>query len=325
MGKAEFPAPNQSGMLSTDGDLLFSGQPDGRLVAYDADSLKELWSFSLGTPITAPPMTYSVGGKQYIAVVAGGANGPARRRPLPAVRHRGGVRPLTPDGGAVRLPRLDPAGAFESESLVVVSDPPATGCEQSFSHSKAFSKIEGISHGTRDTGTEDDRTKEGVGFPAGAHQPARPLCAWPDRPPRLPGWRAKVRRRRRDRDRALRDAQAELCLGGASADRRQADQGRDRDRAVPEGQRQHQGLPGAARQCDRQAAGGAGDPREPRPQPVYRGCGAAAGGRQLHRVRARWAHLAGRLSGRRGEGPRAVSRRSTPPRCARISSPRRNG
>jgi alcohol dehydrogenase (cytochrome c) len=62
-------------MLSTDGDLLFSGQPDGRLVAYDADSLREVWSFSLGTPITAPPMTYSVGGKQYIAVVAGGANG----------------------------------------------------------------------------------------------------------------------------------------------------------------------------------------------------------------------------------------------------------
>ena len=60
-------------MLSTDGDLLFTGHPDGRLVAYDADTLKEVWSFSLGTPITAPPMTYSVGGKQYIAVVAGGA------------------------------------------------------------------------------------------------------------------------------------------------------------------------------------------------------------------------------------------------------------
>ncbi len=75
VSKAEFQAPNESGMLSTDGDLLFSGQPDGRLVAYDADSLKELWSFSLGTPITAPPMTYSVGGKQYVAVVAGGATG----------------------------------------------------------------------------------------------------------------------------------------------------------------------------------------------------------------------------------------------------------
>jgi glucose dehydrogenase len=62
-------------MLSTDGDLLFSGHPNGHLVAYDSDSLKELWSFSLGMPITAPPMTYRVGGKQYVAVVAGGAVG----------------------------------------------------------------------------------------------------------------------------------------------------------------------------------------------------------------------------------------------------------
>jgi alcohol dehydrogenase (cytochrome c) len=72
IAKAQFPIPNESGMLSTDGDLLFTGHHDGRLVAYDADTLKEVWSFSLGTPITAPPMTYSVGGKQYIAVVAGG-------------------------------------------------------------------------------------------------------------------------------------------------------------------------------------------------------------------------------------------------------------
>ena len=75
VSKAEFPAPDESGMLSTDGDLLFSGHPTGHLAAYDADSLKEVWSFSLGMPITAPPMSYSVGGKQYIAVVAGGANG----------------------------------------------------------------------------------------------------------------------------------------------------------------------------------------------------------------------------------------------------------
>jgi len=34
-----------------------------------------LWSFNLGTPITAPPMTYAVDGKQYIAIVAGGAVG----------------------------------------------------------------------------------------------------------------------------------------------------------------------------------------------------------------------------------------------------------
>src|SRR5580692_7042091 len=72
VAKAQFPLPTESGMLSTDGDLLFTGHKDGRLVAYDAETLKEMWSFSLGTPITAPPMTYSVGGRQYVAVVAGG-------------------------------------------------------------------------------------------------------------------------------------------------------------------------------------------------------------------------------------------------------------
>jgi alcohol dehydrogenase (cytochrome c) len=72
MGKARYPLPNESGMLGTDGDLVFTGHSTGRLVAYDADTLQEAWSFNLGTPITAPPMSYSVDGKQYIAVVAGG-------------------------------------------------------------------------------------------------------------------------------------------------------------------------------------------------------------------------------------------------------------
>src|SRR5439155_11175244 len=75
VGKAQFPIPNESGMLSTDGDLLFTGHHTGKLGAYDADTLQEVWSFSLGTPITAPPMTYSIAGKQYIAVVVGGTAG----------------------------------------------------------------------------------------------------------------------------------------------------------------------------------------------------------------------------------------------------------
>jgi alcohol dehydrogenase (cytochrome c) len=72
VARSELPLPNESGMLSTDGDLLFTGHSNGRFSAYDSDTLREVWSFSLGTPITAPPMSYSVGGKQYIAVVAGG-------------------------------------------------------------------------------------------------------------------------------------------------------------------------------------------------------------------------------------------------------------
>jgi alcohol dehydrogenase (cytochrome c) len=59
-------------MLSTGGDLLFSGHNTGRFVAYDADTLKEVWDFNLGSPITAPAMSYSVNGKQYIAIIVGG-------------------------------------------------------------------------------------------------------------------------------------------------------------------------------------------------------------------------------------------------------------
>jgi alcohol dehydrogenase (cytochrome c) len=73
LAKEQFPIPNESGMLSTGGDLLFTGHHTGRFAAYDAETLKEVWSFGLGTPITAPPMSFSVNGKQYIAVIAGGA------------------------------------------------------------------------------------------------------------------------------------------------------------------------------------------------------------------------------------------------------------
>jgi len=75
VGKETFQPPTESGMLSTDGDLLFTGHMNGKFSAYDADTLKEVWTFNLGTPITAPPMAYAVDGKEYIAVVAGGAVG----------------------------------------------------------------------------------------------------------------------------------------------------------------------------------------------------------------------------------------------------------
>jgi alcohol dehydrogenase (cytochrome c) len=63
--------PNLSGALATAGNLVFIGQPDGSFTAYDAKTLKEVWSFNAGTGINAPPVSYSVNGKQYIAVLAG--------------------------------------------------------------------------------------------------------------------------------------------------------------------------------------------------------------------------------------------------------------
>jgi alcohol dehydrogenase (cytochrome c) len=63
--------PNYSGALATGGNLVFIGNPDGTFSAHDARTLQELWSFNTGTGINAPPITYSVNGKQYVAVLVG--------------------------------------------------------------------------------------------------------------------------------------------------------------------------------------------------------------------------------------------------------------
>jgi alcohol dehydrogenase (cytochrome c) len=63
--------PNYSGALATAGNLVFIGGVDGTFSAHDAKTLKELWSFNTGTGINAPPITYAVNGKQYIAVLVG--------------------------------------------------------------------------------------------------------------------------------------------------------------------------------------------------------------------------------------------------------------
>ncbi len=63
--------PNYSGALATAGNLVFIGNPDGTFSAHDAKTLQEVWSFNVGTGINAPPITYSVNGKQYIAVLVG--------------------------------------------------------------------------------------------------------------------------------------------------------------------------------------------------------------------------------------------------------------
>lgn len=44
------------------------GTQDGKLVALSATNGEQLWEFSLGAPVTAPPITYSASGRQYIAV-----------------------------------------------------------------------------------------------------------------------------------------------------------------------------------------------------------------------------------------------------------------
>jgi quinohemoprotein ethanol dehydrogenase len=63
--------PSNGGTLSTAGNLVFQGTAGGEFRAYTADSGKQLWSFSTQTGVIAAPMTYSVKGEQYVAIVVG--------------------------------------------------------------------------------------------------------------------------------------------------------------------------------------------------------------------------------------------------------------
>ncbi len=63
--------PNWAGVLATGGNLVFSGLWEGALVAYDGATLQEVWRFDTGCGVMAPPISYAVNGKQYIAVAVG--------------------------------------------------------------------------------------------------------------------------------------------------------------------------------------------------------------------------------------------------------------
>lgn len=60
-----------AGMLATAGGLVFSGDHFGYLIAFDARSGKVVWKFPTGGPVSAPPISYALNGRQYIAVAAG--------------------------------------------------------------------------------------------------------------------------------------------------------------------------------------------------------------------------------------------------------------
>ncbi len=63
--------PRWGGQLATAGDLLFSGTLRGYFQAFDSQTGKLLWQFQTGSGIMAHPVTYSIDGKQYIAIVSG--------------------------------------------------------------------------------------------------------------------------------------------------------------------------------------------------------------------------------------------------------------
>jgi alcohol dehydrogenase (cytochrome c) len=64
-------APLWGGVLTTGGNLVFYGTPEGFLKAVNAKTGEELWQFQTGSGVIAPPVTWDDNGEQYVAVVSG--------------------------------------------------------------------------------------------------------------------------------------------------------------------------------------------------------------------------------------------------------------
>ncbi len=69
--EVELPVSWNPGTLSTAGNLLFQGRADGEFVAYDASTGKTRWQSHVGLGVAAPPITYSIKGRQYVALLVG--------------------------------------------------------------------------------------------------------------------------------------------------------------------------------------------------------------------------------------------------------------
>jgi alcohol dehydrogenase (cytochrome c)/quinohemoprotein ethanol dehydrogenase len=122
----KYPGPWNGGTLVTAGNLVFQGTAGGEFLAYTADTGKQLWSFPTQTGVIAAPMTYSVNGTQYVAVLAGWGgswdltSGDATRKTIGMVRNISRLLVFRIGGDAV-LPAPPPT------ATAVLDPPPFTG------------------------------------------------------------------------------------------------------------------------------------------------------------------------------------------------------
>jgi PQQ-dependent dehydrogenase (methanol/ethanol family) len=64
--------PMIGGAVATAGGLVFTGTKDKRFLAFDARTGRQLWRYDAQAGVNAPPISYAVNGRQYVAVAAGG-------------------------------------------------------------------------------------------------------------------------------------------------------------------------------------------------------------------------------------------------------------
>lgn len=70
--KVKTQQPMIGGILATAGGLVFTGEGNGYVKAYDSSTGSEMWRFQAGAGVNAPPASYTMNGRQYVVVAAGG-------------------------------------------------------------------------------------------------------------------------------------------------------------------------------------------------------------------------------------------------------------
>ncbi|MCP5166976.1 MAG: PQQ-dependent dehydrogenase, methanol/ethanol family [Pseudomonadales bacterium] len=136
---------HNSGTLSTAGNLVFQGTADGRVVAYAADTGKQLWERQVSSGVVAGPVTYMVDGAQYVAFNVGW--GGAFPITFGALAARTGVVP----DSRLYVFKLDGKAtmpAVRQRELTLPSPPPVTADAGTLQQGKVlFAEHCGVCHG----------------------------------------------------------------------------------------------------------------------------------------------------------------------------------
>ncbi len=144
--RIDLPGPSNGGVLATAGGILFQGTAGGDLVAYTTKEGKKLWSFPAQTAVMAPPITYSVKGEQYVAVLAGWGGSFALSPGIISLKSgRVGTQ------GRLLVFKLGGKAALPAAAPVVeapLNPPPATGTPASIAQGAQFyGQYCGVCHG----------------------------------------------------------------------------------------------------------------------------------------------------------------------------------
>jgi plastocyanin len=123
------PSAFGSGVMTTAGGLVFHGDPDGRVEAYDAKTGRRVWDFQTGAGADAPVTTYEAGGEQYVALTAGGSlfTGGARGDVVWALKLNG---PLAPAAAPAPPPDEQPFAGPVVDAREVELGPSAQAATQ---------------------------------------------------------------------------------------------------------------------------------------------------------------------------------------------------